>query len=110
MFGRGMLVDYVAGNQYTFDRSASVEATKTQIVARGGQTVHVTVSNADRRFSACAVASSAGKKHSRASSERVTSMGVPKTVVVLMKLSLPSSVTSWSGTNTPALASRGGGI
>src|SRR5262245_2226910 len=64
----------------------------------------------DHRCSACAVASSAGKKHSRASSERVTSIGVPKTVVVLMKLSLPASVTSWNGTNTPAVSSRGGGI
>ena len=63
----------------------------------------------DPRCSDCAVASSAGKKHSSASSERVTSIGVPKTVVVLMKLSLPSSVTSWNGTNTPAVSSRGGG-
>ena len=54
----------------------------------------------DHRCSACAVASSAGKKHSSASSERVTSIGVPNTVVVLRKLNLPASVTSWKGTNT----------
>src|SRR5262245_7824071 len=61
----------------------------------------------DHPCSACAVASSAGKKHSRASSERVTSIGVPNTVVVLRKLSFPASVTSWKGTNTPAVSSRG---
>src|SRR4029079_6812444 len=39
-----------------------------------------------------AVAGSAGKKVSRANSDRVMSTGVPKTVVVLMKLSTAASV------------------
>ena len=47
---------------------------------------------------AAAVAASAGKKDSSANSDRVTSIGVPKTVVVLMKLSTPASVASRNGT------------
>ncbi len=48
--------------------------------------------------SAAAVAGSAGKKDSSANSDRVTSTGVPKTVIVLMKLSTPASVASRNGT------------
>src|SRR5262249_607035 len=48
-----------------------------------------------------AVASSAGKNDSIASSDTVTSTGVPNTVVVLKNDSLPPSVTSCNGTTTP---------
>ena len=53
-----------------------------------------------RAVSAFAVCASAGKNDSTASSCKVTSTGVPKIVVVLMKLSTPSGVTSWKGTIT----------
>ncbi len=46
-----------------------------------------------------AVASSAGKKVSIASSETVTSAGVPNTVVVVISESRPASVSNSSGTN-----------
>src|SRR4051794_19832324 len=52
---------------------------------------------------ASAVAPSAGKKDSIASSDSVTSIGVPNTVVVLMKESVPAGVTDWKGTTTPAV-------
>src|SRR5262245_36048420 len=107
MFSRVGFVDYVGGNQRTFDRSPR-GLRRCRSLPRGK--LHLNAPACDHRCSACAVASSAGKKHSRASSERVTSIGVPKTVVVLIKLSLPASVTSWNGTNTPAVSSRGGGI
>src|SRR6188472_2702491 len=55
---------------------------------------------ADRSMSA--VAASAGKNDSIASSERVTSTGVPKIVVVENSESVPASVTKRSGTTTPA--------
>ena len=54
------------------------------------------------RRSSSAVAASAGKKVSSASSDRVTSTGVPNTVVVLMKDSTPCAVRNWNGTATPA--------
>src|SRR5262249_5501297 len=54
-----------------------------------------------RRRSASAVAASAGKSDSRASSERVMSSGVPNTVVVLMKERVPCCVVSRRGTTTP---------
>jgi hypothetical protein len=53
-----------------------------------------------RRTRRAAVAASAGKNVSSASSDRVTSTGVPNTVVVLMKESRPSGVSSTSGTTT----------
>jgi hypothetical protein len=40
----------------------------------------------------------------------VTSTGVPKIVVVLMKLSTPSGVTSWKGTTTPANSPPAAGV
>ena len=46
---------------------------------------------------AASVSASAGKKVSSASSDKVTSTGVPNTVVVLMKARVPASVTSCSG-------------
>ena len=49
-----------------------------------------------------AVPASAGKNASTASSANVTSTGVPNTVVVLRNASVPSSVTSSSGTAIPA--------
>src|SRR5690606_25148993 len=52
--------------------------------------------------SAAAVAASAGKKVSSASSDRVMSMGVPKMVVVLNRLRISSPARSRSGTTTPA--------
>src|SRR5215831_15328081 len=48
-----------------------------------------------------AVASSAGKNDSIASSDTVTSTGVPNTVVVLKNDSLPAGVTSCNGITTP---------
>jgi len=45
-----------------------------------------------RRFSA--MTASAGKKDSRASSDKVTSRGVPNIVVVLMNYRIPYSVAS----------------
>jgi hypothetical protein len=49
-----------------------------------------------------AVAPSAGKRDSIASSDNVMSTGVPKTVVVLTNDSTPDSLASRSGTATPA--------
>jgi hypothetical protein len=46
---------------------------------------------------AASVSASAGKNVSSASSDKVTSTGVPNTVVVLMKARVPASVTSCSG-------------
>ena len=51
-----------------------------------------------------AEASSAGKNDSIASSCSVTSTGVPKIVVVLMKESSPTEVISWKGTTRPVLS------
>src|ERR1700722_16152 len=51
---------------------------------------------------ASAVAELAGKNVSSASSDRVISTGVPKTVVVLMKARTPDSVISSKGMTTPA--------
>src|SRR5262249_24219156 len=56
-----------------------------------------------------AVASSAGKNDSIASSDSVTSTGVPNTVVVLKNDSVPASVTSCNGTTTPPSVSGAGG-
>ena len=49
-----------------------------------------------------AVAASAGKNDSIASSASVTSTGVPKIVVVEKNDSVPASVRKRSGTTTPA--------
>ena len=49
-----------------------------------------------------AVAASAGKKDSMASSASVTSTGVPKIVVVENSERVPASVLNRSGTTTPA--------
>jgi len=38
------------------------------------------------------------------------STGVPKMVVVLMKLSTPFGVTSWNGTTTPDSSPPAGGV
>jgi hypothetical protein len=54
------------------------------------------------------VASSAGKKHSSANSDNVTSIGVPNTVVVLKKDSTPSSVANLKGTKTAPNSSHDG--
>jgi hypothetical protein len=53
-----------------------------------------------KRLTASAVCPSAGKNISIASSASVTSTGVPKTVVVLMKERSPSGVRMRSGTST----------
>src|SRR5215211_6865666 len=53
-----------------------------------------------KRCSRSAVAASAGKNASIASSERVTSTGVPKTIVVPINESVPCSVWRRSGTAT----------
>src|SRR5262245_18196660 len=74
MFDRGPPVDYVEGNALWPARSAARMAASLR---------DCPMTVLGHRCSACAVASSAGKKHSRASSERVTSIGVPNTVVVL---------------------------
>jgi hypothetical protein len=55
-----------------------------------------------RPRSTAAVAGSAGKKVSSASSESVMSTGVPKTVVVLMNDRVPASLARRSGTRIPA--------
>ena len=52
-----------------------------------------------------AVAASAGKNDSIASSDSVTSTGVPNIVVVENSDSVPASVTKRSGTTTPAYSS-----
>jgi hypothetical protein len=66
--------------------------------------VYLRDSSAKRR-NVSAVALSAGKKDSRASSAKVISTGIPNTVVVLKKLRTPSSAASFSGTTAPAYSS-----
>jgi len=54
------------------------------------------------RLNVSAVAESAGKNDSNASSDKVISTGVPKTVVVLRNERMPLSVENRKGTATPA--------
>jgi len=58
---------------------------------------------------ASAVAASAGKKASKASSDSVMSSGVPNTVVVLKNERMPCSVVNCTGTRTPANSRPVGG-
>lgn len=78
------------------------QAESQSVIAPSGTQPPQRLLGAAERARRALVAALAGKKDSIASSARVISIGVPKTVVVLRKARVPCSVLSRKGTAMPA--------